>query len=61
MCAYMSVCVPSESRVMLSVGQGQAVVEGVWLGTQRPGLLPLTQMHSMIWAICLSLALSPPI
>lgn len=46
--AYTRVCVPSESRVMLSVGQGQAVVKGVWLGTQRPGILPLTLMHLMI-------------
>lgn len=44
-CVY----VPSEDGVgeHLSIGQGGTVIEGTWLGTQRPGFLPLPWTHAM--------------
>lgn len=43
------VCVPSEGGVgeHLSVGQDGTVIEGTWLGTQRPGFLSLPWTHAM--------------
>lgn len=40
------------------LGQGWAMVEGAQLGTQRPGFLPLSQTHAVVWAVCPSLSLS---
>lgn len=37
MCVCMCVRVPSEGRAVSTVGQGGAVIEGAWLGIQRPG------------------------